>query len=74
MIAAVDGGYFNIMKLLIKAGAEVDPIHNDKTAINFSSYWNHLYIIKRLNEMVSNAGLNNTYERPLIAACDRGQI
>lgn len=44
LIAACDCGSSNILKLLMKSGAKVDPNDNDKTTLNFPSYWDQLNI------------------------------
>nr|XP_034315639.1 uncharacterized protein LOC117685382 [Crassostrea gigas] len=74
LIAACDFGYFKILKLLIKSGANVDQKNNEKTTHSFASYWDHLNIVKRLIKIVPNVGHCNTNERSLITACHCGQL
>lgn len=50
LIAACDGGHFNVMKLLIKSGAKVDPKDNAYTTNNFPCYWDHLNKIRKKSE------------------------
>lgn len=74
LMAACDGGHFNIIKLLIKSGADVHPGDKDKTAIHFPWYWEHLNIVKMLIKMESTVYLNEANEPSLISACDLGQL
>lgn len=67
-----DGGYFNILKLLLKSGAKIDP--EDKVTLNFSCYWNYLITLKRLIEMESSIDLNDTNKTSFIAECYRGDL
>lgn len=75
LIAACDGGFFNIIKYLIKSGAKVDPKNTDKMALYLPCYWEHLYKMKKLVEMDSFFEKNNSAnEKLLIAACNRGNL
>lgn len=48
LIIVCDGGYFNVLKLLMKLGVEVDLKENDIIIFKYLCYLDYLNIVKRL--------------------------